>query len=165
MRLHEGNRGRRPINLADGVNPPVEEPDIPKHLCREARKEWKKIVPELLALGLLTKIDRSALAMYCQVHGRMVELEVAFNRKIDALVEQGVNYNDAVSLVSVDVTPSGYKQQSALFSTIKGLREECTRNLAKFGMSPSDRARVTPSSNQLSFPGMDKSVTGWQKFA
>ncbi|MDR0249848.1 MAG: phage terminase small subunit P27 family [Burkholderiales bacterium] len=161
----EGNRGRRPINFADGVNPAVEEPDMPKYLGREARKEWRRIVPELLELGLLTKIDRTVLAMYCQTHGRMVELEIAFSRKVDRLVDNKVDYHDAVSLVSVDTTPSGYKQQSALASTIKGLREECSRFLAKFGMSPSDRARVMPSSNQLSFPGMDKPATGWQQFA
>jgi len=165
LKIHEGNRGHRSINLPAGVNPTVEEPDIPKHLGREARKEWRRIVPTLLELGLLTRIDRAALALYCQAFGRMVELDIAMARRIDKLVDEGRDYYEAVDSVHISYAASGYSQMSARASTIRSYREEVLRYLAQFGLSPSARARVTPSNNQLSLPGMDKPATAWQKFA
>jgi phage terminase, small subunit, putative, P27 family len=163
LKLLDGNRGRRPINLADGVNPAVEVPSIPKHLGREARKEWKRITPRLLELGLISQIDRAALALYCQAYGRMVELDTAQGRRIDKLIERGIDYYDAVEATSIMSLPSGYKQASALVSLIKSHREECLKYLAQFGLSPSARARVTPSNNQLSLPGIE-GKPGWGTF-
>ncbi len=164
LKLLEGNRGKRPINLADGVNPTVEVPSIPKHLRREARKEWKRITPHLYELGLISQIDRAALEMYCQVYGHMVELNIAQGKRIDALIARGVDYYEAVEATSIMSTASGYKQESALVSTIKNLRKECLNYLQQFGLSPSARARVTPSNNQLSLPGMGQEQTGWGSF-
>jgi phage terminase small subunit len=39
-------------------------PTCPRHLSREAKVEWRRITRELKHLGLLTKIDRAALAIY-----------------------------------------------------------------------------------------------------
>ena len=73
LRLLEGNAGKRPLNLTDGINPKIEIPAPPKHLGREARKEWKRITPLLEDLGLISGLDRTALALYCQAAGRQPE--------------------------------------------------------------------------------------------
>jgi P27 family predicted phage terminase small subunit len=166
LKLLEGNPGKRPLNLADGVNPEVAVPSVPKHLSVTAVKEWKRITPELATLGLIARVDLAALAMYCQAYGRMVELELAMKRRIEARVADGADYYDAVAAVMEDSTPSGYRQQSVQAQLLRSLREEVNRYLALFGLSPSARARVTPSMNQPQLPGIDAPAAGagWDRF-
>lgn len=165
LKLVRGNPGKRPINLADGVNPLVEIPDMPKHLSREARKEWKRITPLLAQEGLIARMDRSILALYCQAWGRMAELEAAMNGKIEMCVRKGMSYEEAVERSSYDVTPKGYKQQAALVNMIRAQADAVARYAAHFGLSPSQRARITPSTNQPQLPGMEEpTAAGWGQF-
>lgn len=170
LRLLEGNAGRRPLNLADGVNPKIEIPAPPKHLSREGRKEWKRITPLLEELGLVSGLDRTALALYCQAAGRLAELEEAFNGQVNRLMEErNLDYPEAVYQASHAVTPSGYAQQSVMVQLIKNHREQVNRYLQHFGLSPAARGRVSPSNYvQPSLPGIDaapQAPTGFAAFA
>lgn len=169
LKVLEGNPGKRPLNLSDGVNPRIEIPTPPKHLGREARKEWKRITPILEELGLISGLDRVALALYCQSAGRLAELEEAFNGQVNVLLEKGVDYPDAVFQVSHAVTPSGYAQQSVLVQLIKSHRIDVHRHLQHFGLSPAARGRVSPSNYvQPTLPGIDPSPqtpNGFARFA
>ena len=55
LKLLRGNPGKRPI-MPD-PEPPIPEklPEPPEFLRTDARDEWWRIVPELKALGLLTR--------------------------------------------------------------------------------------------------------------
>ena len=169
LKLLEGNPGKRSLNLAEGVNPRVEIPSFPKHLGIEARKEWKRITPLLEELGLISGLDRTALALYCQAAGRLAELETSFNGKVQMLVDAGAAYPDAVFDVSHAVTPSGYAQQSVMVQLIKSHREQVNRYLMHFGLSPAARGRVQPSNYvQPSLPGMEPTPSlqsGFSRFA
>lgn len=170
LRLLEGNAGKRPLNLSDGVNPRIEIPAPPQHLGKEARKEWKRITPLLEDLGLISGLDRTALALYCQASGRLAELEKAFNNKVDlAVANDGLSYEDAVFAASHSITPSGYAQQSVLVQLIRRNREEVNRYLQHFGLSPAARGRVSPSNYiQPTLPGIDaapSAPTGFAVFA
>jgi len=157
LKVLGGNAGRRPLDLSAGVNPPIAVPDAPRHLGRAARKEWKRITPLLEELGLISGLDRAALALYCQTAGRLDELETAFNAKVQSLVDQGTAYSEAVYLVSYSVTPSGYAQQSVLAQLINRNREQVHRYLMHFGLSPAARGRVQASNNaQLGLPGIEQ---------
>ena len=48
--------------------------------------EWRRVTPLLSTLGLLSRIDRAALAMYCEAWGRWVEAEEAL-RKYGVMVK------------------------------------------------------------------------------
>ena len=171
LKLMSNNPGKRPLNLADGVNPRVEIPSAPRHLGKEAVKEWKRITPLLEELGLISGLDRSALGLYCQAAGRLAELETSFNSKVAAHVEAGMPYADAVYAVSHDVTPNGFRQQSVLSQLLRSHEDKVHRYLGHFGLSPAARARVTPSNHvQLGLPGMEASpaaaaASGFAKFA
>lgn len=169
LRALEGNPGKRPLNLADGVNPRVEIPSAPKHLGTEARKEWKRITPLLEELGLISGLDRTALALYCQAVGRLAELETAFNGQVARLVDEGADYSDAVYKASYAVTPSGYAQQSVIVQLIKSHREQVNRYLMHFGLSPAARGRVQPSNYvQPTLPGIEappQAQAGFARFA
>lgn len=156
LRALEGNAGKRPLDLGGGVNPRIAIPSPPKHLGQEARKEWKRITPLLEELGLISGLDRTALALYCQAAGRLAELETAFNGKVAVLVAKGMDYSDAVYEASYAVTPSGYAQQSVIVQLIKSAREQVNRYLMHFGLSPAARGRVQPSNYvQPTLPGID----------
>lgn len=169
LKALEGNPGKRSLNLADGLNPRVEIPSAPKHLGTEARKEWKRITPLLEELGLISGLDRTALALYCQAVGRLSELETAFNGQINRHVANGKDYIDAVYEASHAVTPSGYAQQSVMVQLIKSHREQVNRYLMHFGLSPAARGRVQPSNYvQPSLPGMEaapQAASGFARFA
>ena len=169
LKLLANNPGKRPLNLADGVNPRVEIPSPPKHLGKEAVKEWKRITPLLEELGLISGLDRAALALYCQAYGRCTELEMAMKGRVANLEAKGTEYAEAVYLTSRSVVQkSGYEQQSVLVQLIRSHREEVNRYLGHFGLSPAARARVTPSNYvQPSLPGIEAApaVSGFAKFS
>lgn len=168
LKLLEGNPGKRALDLSAGINPRVEIPSPPKHLSKEALREWKRITPLLEELGLISGLDRTALALYCQAQGRLYELENAFAAKVKLLVDQqGLDYAEAVYQVSHAVTPSGYAQQSVITQLIKSSREQVNRYLMHFGLSPAARGRVQASNYvdpTMTLPGIDEKPSGFAAF-
>lgn len=120
--------------LRDGVSPTVEIPDYPKHLNGDALKEWKRVSLELAKLGLISKLDRAALSMYCTAWGRYVHAE----KKLKELGPDGY----------VSMTPNKFEVQSVWLNVSNKAMEQCLKYLAEFGMSPAARSRVTPSEMQ-----------------
>lgn len=145
FKLLTGNPGRRAIDLSDGVQPVVAVPDAPRHLSKEARKEWRRITVELDTLGLVAKVDRAALAIYCQTWGRLVLAEQALEAKRRVAAAAGL---DEAEAVFIQVTPTGFQRESALLRIVGKLQQDLDRYLASFGMSPSSRGRVKPSDNR-----------------
>lgn len=156
LKALEGNPGKRALDLTAGVNPRIEIPPAPRHLGKEARKEWARITPLLFELGLISGLDRAALALYCQAVGRLAELELAFAGKVSRLQEERkLEYSDAVLEASYSTTPSGYQQQSVVVQLITRHREMVHRYLMHFGLSPAARGRVQPSNYvQPDLPGI-----------
>ena len=170
LKALQGNPGKRTPSVGDGVNPVIEIPSAPRHLSREAAKEWKRITPLLEELGLISGLDRAALALYCQAAGRLAELEMAFNGKVQAKVNAGMDYADAVYEASYATTPSGYAQQSVIVQLIGKHREQLNRYLMHFGLSPAARGRVQASNYvQPTLPGIDPKpespASGFARFA
>lgn len=137
-----------PSKLSDAdLNPhiaiPVEAPTCPPQLGPAARGEWKRIVPHLIAAGLITHLDRAVLTGYCQAYGEWSLLEA----KVKSLVQK----DGAEALI--DVTPSGYKQISALVQARDRALDRLLRFAREFGLSPSSRVSAT-AGQQMSLPGM-----------
>jgi P27 family predicted phage terminase small subunit len=104
---------------------PVEIPRCPAHLGAEAKREWKRISVDLAGCGLLTRIDRAALALYCEAWGRWVDAEKAL-RTYGVMVK----------------APSGFPMQSPYLAIANKAMEQIRALLSEFGMSPSSRTRV-----------------------
>jgi len=64
LRLLRGNTGKRRVPV-ERVKPTPGAP-CPAQLSAAAKREWKRVTPELRRLGLLAQIDRAALAAYCE---------------------------------------------------------------------------------------------------
>lgn len=65
LKLLMGNPGKRPLPKNEPKPIPL-APKCPTWLHKDAKKEWKRIAPQLERLGLLTRIDMAALAGYCE---------------------------------------------------------------------------------------------------
>lgn len=152
-----GARIRMAADLGEGVNPPVGAPAMPRHLVGPARTEWKRIAPLLVDLGLLTQLDRAALTMYCEAWGEVVLLssQIVVERKASAA--SGRPETDALWRT----LPSGIARPTVLVKLRDEAVARCERFLSHFGLSPSQRARVTASrdpGNQPQLPGMEDPV-------
>jgi P27 family predicted phage terminase small subunit len=132
LKLLEGNPGRRPINGAE-PKPGGDLPTCPAHLGPSAKAEWKRLARDLNRIGLLSMVDRAALAVYCQSWGRWVEAE----RKLQ----------ETPPLLK---TPAGYVQISPWLTIANKERELMARYMAELGLTPSARTRlaVDVSSNR-----------------
>ena len=64
LKVLTGNPGKRPLN-PDEPKPERAIPECPAELGPVARREWDRLGKELASLGLLTNLDRAALAAYC----------------------------------------------------------------------------------------------------
>lgn len=148
-----GARIRTAADLGDGVHPEVRVPTMPKHLIGPARTEWKRIAPLLIELRLLTELDRAALTMYCQAWGELVTLQQQINAEMREACEAGKPDTSALWAR----LPSGIARPSVLVKLRDDAEARTERMLGHFGLSPSQRSRVTASraSGQQALPGME----------
>jgi P27 family predicted phage terminase small subunit len=124
MKRAQGNPGRRPLN--NNEPKPTGIPQCPSHLNEVAKREWRRIAPELIALGLLTKIDRAALAGYC----------VSYSRWVAA--EQSVDKFGAVIRLKDSDTPLRNPHVAIANAALDQMR----KFLTEFGMTPASRSRI-----------------------
>lgn len=124
LKLLRGNPGHRPLNDRE-PQPEPKLPSPPSHLSPAARKEWKRTGRLLLRLGLVTEIDRTALALYAQAFARWQESEEALRKY--GMVIKG---------------PNGLPLQSPYLSIATRAMEQLQRSLTEFGMTPASRTRV-----------------------
>lgn len=129
IKLVQGNPGKRPLNKAE-PRPRSGAPDAPPHLSADAKGEWDRVCEELSTLGLLTGLDRAALAAYCQAYGRWVQAETALS-KIK---------NDAYGLIIK--TTSGNMIQNPMVGVANKAMADMMRYAVEFGMTPSARTRI-----------------------
>lgn len=132
LKVLNGNPGKRPINESEPQpTKPVEAPKPPSFLSTYAKKEWKRIVPVLMKVNLLTEADYSALAAYCQCYDRWVSAEKAIRAHAKA--------NNGKYTFE---TESGYVQQIPEIGISNQAMKEM-RNFAKeFGLTPSSRTNL-----------------------
>ena len=124
LRRAAGNPGKRGYNHAEPM-PPEGMPDCPDHLSERAHLEWERIGRWLYDMGVLTQVDRAALAAYCQAYGRWAEAEEKL-RTTPALLK----------------TPSGYVQQSPWLGIANRQLEIMGRYMSELGITPASRSRV-----------------------
>jgi len=142
----EGNPGKRPLNQFE-PQPEMEKPSCPAFLSYEAQVEWKRIVPKLMALGLISRIDRAALAAYCQAYGRWAKAEKAL-KAIEEKFEGAMNINAGGGMCYM--TANGNWVMHPLVSVANKALEQMHKFLVEFGMTPASRTRiiVNPSESE-----------------
>ena len=125
LRLISGNPGKRPINMRE-PKPVISMPTCPAHLMPTAKAEWKRLARSLHDIGIISELDRAALAAYCQAYGRWVEAE----KKL----------KDTPPLLR---TPAGYVQPSPWLAISNKNVELMHKFMCELGLSPVSRSRVS----------------------
>lgn len=72
VEIAEGCPGKRAVNRRE-PQPRVRIPKCPAHLDPRAREEWKRLVPILRRMRVLTEADGMVLANLCQSYSTMVK--------------------------------------------------------------------------------------------
>lgn len=156
LKIAAGNPGKRPLNPRE-PKPKTDEPPMPLWLSERAQAEWRRIVPELLAIGLLARIDQAALASYCQAYaeaeiatrtieteGRICRVPLFADKAISELVTDPKTGKQETKLIALKGQVIGERlkthpavtQQREAFRLVKQF-------LAEFGLSPSSRSGVS----------------------
>ena len=125
IRTLNGNPSHRPYNERE-PKPEVGEPETPKFLNRRAKAVWRKLVEQLLGLGVLSPADGIALEMLCT---DIAELEKVFAQ----LTRTGY----------LVVDPNSRRiRQNPLVGLVAELNKRVMIGLREFGLTPSARSRV-----------------------
>ena len=131
----EGNPGKRPLNNKE-PKPAKKAPRCPSWLEPDAKKEWRRLAKQLEELGILTAIDMTSFAGYCQAYARWKEAE-EFISKHGTIVK----------------TPSGYWQQVPQVSIAQTYLKTMSKFCEQFGLTPSSRSRLTiDTANEVDDP-------------
>ncbi len=141
LKLVEGNRGKRPLNTRE---PRIVTalPSPPRHLTADALEEWNRVARLLHRIGLLSAVDRAALAAYAQAYGRWVQAERAIAKMAD---------KDQLTGGLMIKTTNGNAIQNPLVGTANKAAADMMRYAAEFGMTPSARTRIaaeTPTESE-----------------
>lgn len=120
----EGNPGKRPLNEMEPV-PPTVPLKCPRHMPPEAQKEWKRLAPILMNMGLLTAADAVPFEGYCTAYARWREAQ-------DEITKHGSIYKDK----------EGRIRQNPYIAIANHAMAEIKSLAAEFGLTPSNRAAM-----------------------
>jgi P27 family predicted phage terminase small subunit len=133
LKLVKGNPGKRPLNKRE-ARVKASQPTAPAFLNDDAKVEWSRVAGILFDAGLMTEIDRAALAAYCQAYGRWAEAERALAR---------MAAKDEANRALMVKTVSGNAIQNPLVGIANKAKADMMRYAVEFGMTPSARSKVT----------------------
>jgi len=102
-------------------------PECPDFLTDSAKIEWDRLGPILFEQGLITEVDKSAFAAYCQCYGRWQDAEAQL--KEESLTIPGRYEGQTSANPLIGIAHTAYIDMS--------------RMLVSFGMTPADRQKVT----------------------
>jgi P27 family predicted phage terminase small subunit len=143
-------------------------PNCPAHIQGEARNEWRRISGELVRLNLVARIDKAALALYCQLWQRWIEAENAVRElglvvtasqlraylkvKTDGQTENLPDSEQKTSIAPINTflfegmteeqPARDYPGKNPYLSIAESCMDRMKQILVEFGMTPSSRARV-----------------------
>lgn len=124
LKILEGNPGHRPLNFKDPL-PKGKLPRCPDWLEDDAKKEWRRLGKVLAEMGMLTNLDLTAFAGYCQAYARWKAAEEFITK-----------HGDMVR------TPNGYLQQVPQVSIAQTNLKIMLKFCEQFGLTPSARSRM-----------------------
>jgi P27 family predicted phage terminase small subunit len=98
---------------------------MPAHLNKDARREWRRLVPVLLQMRVLTTADAVQLANLCTAYATLIRAQQQLD-KSGLLIK----------------TPAGYVQTNPLLKVVASQTALITTISREFGLSPASRTRI-----------------------
>ena len=112
------------------LQPKKDKIKCPSWLDKAAKKEWRRVYKELEDLNLLTNVDITALAIYCDAYSKLLQA----NEEIKAR-GMFVEYTNKAGATNVTENPA-IKTANKYIDVI---RKMC----GEFGLTPSARCKLT----------------------
>jgi P27 family predicted phage terminase small subunit len=126
LKLLKGNPGKRKISTREPKPAPVDgAPKCPVWMPADGRREWKRVVPELMRLGILSVVDVASLQGYCASYARALEADRHVKR-------MGLTI----------ATKTGFFVQNPAVSIARLAWQAQRQFAAEFGLTPSARTRI-----------------------
>lgn len=148
LKVLEGNPGKRKLN-SNEPQPQRGKLPCPTHLPDEAKKVWKRVVPELDRLGLLTIVDKELLIIYCQSYADWFK------------ATEWIKEHGDVFAVKDEKGKVKYVQQMPQVAIASKAAERVHKIAQQFGLTPAARASlsVESSGKQVSQEAVRKFVS------
>lgn len=146
LKVFEGNPGKRAIKSEP--KPKAKAPSCPSWLDKDAKAEWKRVCSELVAMGVVTAIDRATLAGYCEAFSRWKQAV----QTVQELGQYWVNekFDSAGNHIIM------HKRHPAVGIASEALRD--MRSMAsELGITPASRTRLYNEPDELD------DFDAWQK--
>ncbi len=143
LRVLRGNPGKRAINRRE-PSPSLATPVCPRWLRPEAKSAWRRMIPRLAGMRILTHVDQDALAAYCQIYARWKAAE-------EFIAQHGEVYpvrDEKGNVRRMKVYPQ--------VSIAAGLLQMLRFYQQEFGMTPSSRSRVQEIPNLYMDPDEER---------
>lgn len=127
LRLLKGNPGRRALPADEPKPPPaLKTLKPPVWLPLQGKKEWKRLLPILCKTGVLTEVDVSALAGYCNAWATWIDA-------IQTLKREG----------RIQITRNGYAAPTPYVKIERDAQADMLKWSRELGITPSARTNVT----------------------
>lgn len=123
-------RSWRADQLRDQPEAPLGRPACPKWLDKDAKGAWRRLIPQLEQMRVLSAADRNAIARYCQLWARWKRAELFLQQYGDTYPLKDPNGNIRCFMPWPQVAIAG-----KLAVTLTRLEQE-------FGLTPSSRTRI-----------------------
>lgn len=125
LRILEGNPSHRPLPENE-PKPMADKVKCPSWLHADAKKEWRRLAPGLIEMGLLTNSDVQTFAAYCQSYAMWKEAA-------EHVMREGM----------MQEAPSGYIMKSPYASMAQSSLTQMKQFAGEFGLTPSARTRIS----------------------
>ena len=136
LKLLHGEPNKDRINKDEPKAPPLMSKS-PTWLDYEAKKEWKRLAPQLLNSGVLTEWDMANFASYCATYSKMVKAE----KELKALIKIQGNKGLLFPIKNPDGTVRALQTNPFIWIINKCIEQ--LRSLgSEFGLTPSSRTRI-----------------------
>lgn len=133
LKILNGNPGKRPLNINE-PKPTRISPECPEFIQKDkiAYEEWKRIVPELERLGLLTIVDGASLEIICTQYSIYRKALKSIGRK-------------KLTTFNIRNGEKALPQLAIAREAAKIIKAFCV----EFGLTPSSRGRISLPSESL----------------
>jgi len=138
LHVLQGNRSKKNFDeLIEEIKAPavpVVAPPMPSVLSDDAVAEWERLVPDLIALGLVSTLDQMALASYCQAYADWLRYQrLIAKRNAESADELGGD---------VQTFKTGAQQMHVLRQLANDAEKRANAAGAQFGFSPMARRNL-----------------------
>jgi len=130
------NTFRQDRGSTNEAQPEIAMPPVPEDLSDEAKVEWMRISHELYTVGLLSRMDRAALAAYCESWARWRAAEAKL-RETGLVVTTKARFDASGKQIG-----GGNIVKNPFYEISCIEREFMKKFLTEFGMTPASRSRI-----------------------